>query len=204
METKSQKGLSFYTTIGRNKGIGIHKDKLSLRLCLWFVSFCVAKIDLEGLIDWVTKTSNSLDAGISDLDAREKRVIEKEKELFEKSNNADKLVKDIENSFEAKKTELEKVYNEKMEALNKDYPGKEDLEKIAQEAKSKVDGLEAQLKEANEEIDSLKIDVDDFSNQADEFEDKNTELEGENVKLKRVYNNITQALLELKKEDEKI
>lgn len=189
-----QKGFSFYLSFGKGKGCGFHKDGPSRRLCLGFMSICVAKIDLESLIDWATKTSSGIDADKTILEMREKSVIEKEKEV---NSKIDKLKEE----FEAKRIEIDKTYTDEIEILKQDYPCKEDLEKAVKDAETKASDLEAKLQPIQEKLDAAEMDMADLKNEVSDLEDQNGTLEAENTQLKKACNSIIQAVNEINEID---
>jgi chromosome segregation ATPase len=193
MDNAAPSGFSSYVSFGKGKGFGFHKDGPARRLCLGVVTVCVAGVDLEGLMGWVTQFHNKLDSRQADLDRQniELHGIKADLDAKEKDlGSREEQVTKTKEALEVRRVELERIHVEKLEALTRDYPGKEELEKSEAEAKAKLKDVQEELEEAKGEIGGYEAEV-------SELEDKVDALEAQNEKFKKACQAAAEVMEEI-------
>jgi len=201
MESKPKRGFSTYLSFGRGKGWGFHQDGPARRLCLGFVTVCVAGVDLESLMGWVTKLSSDIDATREDLykaridlQAQEKALAKKQDELWIRGGDLD-TEKEL---LGIRQIEMEKEHAIKM---SQDFPGKTELEKSLAESlttvadlESKFQKTEATIESMKGEVESLKVEVDGYETEVADLEEQNEALAAENENMKSACKNIAKTI----------
>jgi chromosome segregation ATPase len=152
-------GLSLFISIGQNKGFRVTKDGPSLRVDLFWISFCIAWIDLENLIEGL----------LNELKDKDK----KEKEVEKKSCNIDKL--------EQQNKDLE----DQILILKNDRDAFKNGIEIANQQIKELRAVNERLEETNDNLNDELTDALDLANENEELEQKLEEALKDNLDLSK-------------------
>lgn len=156
--------LSFYLSVGCNRGLKIQKDGPSIRLNLWILSFCFGFFDIE-------KTMHA---------------------LLEEAKHNDNDRESMLHKLDDLNTQITflKATNESSEQINTELRKNIDNEESKKQHEEEVESLQAQISDLSDEIDryeEIDSENEDLKNKISELHRKTNALNFEIEYIKRYF-----------------
>jgi len=152
---KYSKGLSFYVSIGHNKGISLIKDGPSCRLNLFWLSICFGIFDLEKLIEILLEDVRDAENSIGKIEALNKEANLKAEKYQEKLLQSEELLNNLRRRVEIMSEQVDSL-NDEITDLNDANDENEKLKEQIEILKKTILDFEIKVKEYKSKIDYME------------------------------------------------